>query len=126
MSRMAMIVALSLAVAAPAALGQGARPTYRGVETSTDEVSPPAVGASSWTFQPCATCKFVTLQIDANSAYFVGTDPVSLDVLRRYAARSPARLDVYYENQSRRLLRVVLRTQLDATDRSAVQPRGKR
>lgn len=126
MSRLAMIVALSLAGVTPWTQGQAARPTYTGVEASSDTVSPPSVGATSWTFQPCTTCKFVTVKIDANSAYYVGRTQVPLEVLRRYAARGPAGLDIYYEDRTMRLMRLVLRTELDAADRSAANPPGKR
>jgi hypothetical protein len=121
-----MILALALAAAAPAALGQGGRPTYTGVEASTDAVTPPAPGATTWTVQACPTCKRVTLKVDANSTYYVGKDQVSLDVLRRYAAKGPAQIGIFYENESLRLLRVVLSTQLDAADRSSASAPGKR
>jgi hypothetical protein len=68
----------------------------------------------------------VTLKVDANSTYYVGKDQVSLDVLRRYAAKGPAQIGIFYENESLRLLRVVLSTQLDAADRSSASAPGKR
>ncbi len=45
-----------------------------------------------------------------------------LATLRKYAARGPNHLDVYYETKTQRVTRLILRTQLDAADMPAKQP----
>ncbi len=62
------------------------------------------------------------LRLDASSQYFVGDDQVSLQTLRKYAARERNQFDVFYENKSLRVTRMILRAQLDAADKSAKQP----
>lgn len=122
---LALAIAL-LGIAAPP-LGQATMVSLEdGYEASTDSVSLPESVPARWTFRPCATCRTVDVQVDASSAFFVGKQQVSLALLRKYAERGSTRMDVYAEPRTRRVTRVILRTELDAADRPAVAAPAKR
>lgn len=118
-----LIATIALCGAAPAAWGQATLISYEtGIEASTDYVSVPGTAYGAWSVTPCAGCAAAILRLDAKSQFFVGRQPVSLATLRKYAARGPSHLDVFYETKTQHVTRVILRMQLDAADTPAQQP----
>lgn len=93
-------------------------------EASTLYVSVPESVPTRWTLRPCPACSQLTLAVDGNSRFFVGTDEVSLAMLRKYAVRGTTNIDVFADPRSNRVTRVILRAELDAADRA--KPSAKR
>ncbi len=86
----------------------------RARNSSACRVRPTARGAHALRgLRHAASCGSTT-----SSQFFVGKQAVSLATLRKYAARGPNHLDVYYETKSQRVTRLILRTQLDAGRRA--------
>lgn len=122
MFKKTLLVTLALCGAAPAAWSQATLDSYEtGIESSTEFVSPPGTAYGVWNFKPCAACDAVILRLDNKSQFFVGTQPVSLATLRKYAARGASHFDVFYETKTQRVTRLILRAQLDAADVPARQ-----
>jgi len=118
-----LIATIALCGAAPAAWSQATLISNEtGIEASTDFVSVPGTAYGAWSFKPCAACDTVILRLDDKSQFIVGNQSVPLATLRKYAARGPNHLDVYYETKTQRVTRLILRTQLDAADMPAKQP----
>lgn len=88
-----------------------------GIEASTAAVSLPESVPTRWSFRTCPSCTLLTLDVDEQSEFFVGRQAVPLAVMRKYAARGAANLDIYSDPRTKRVTRVILRTELDAADR---------
>lgn len=127
MLRKTLLLAIVLTGATAPAWGQATMESLEDAfEASTLNVRLPDSVPSKWTFRPCATCAQVTVDVDANSAFFIGREQVSLAVLHKYAARDTSRIDIFAEPKSKRLTRVILRAELDAADRARIQAPVKR
>ncbi len=122
MFKKALIATIVLCGATPAAWSQAEQVLYTGIESSTDYLTAPSSASGTWSITPCTGCGMLHLKLDASSEYFVGDDQVSLETLRKYAAREKNHFDVFYENKTLRVTRLILRTQLDAADKSVKQP----
>ncbi len=96
-----------------------------GIESSTALTSLPSAVPSQWVIQTCPECPYVTLEVDENTAFFVGDVPVSIVTLQRYAARQTSLLSYFYEPQSLHLTQVVLHASIDAAD-AAKPPKSTR
>jgi hypothetical protein len=118
MPRKTLILAIALAAGAAPAFSQTMVSQEDAIEASTIYVSLPASVPARWTFKACASCEAVTVDVDANSQFYVGQEQVSLAVLRKYAARGASQIDIFAEPKTRRLTRVILRTELDNADRA--------
>lgn len=126
MLRKTLVLAVALAGAVSIARGQATMESLEdAIEASTLSVSLPESVPSRWNFRPCPTCNALALTMDANSAFFVGRDPVSLAMLRKYAARGTNNLDIFSDPRSKRVTRVILRTELDAADRASLKAPAK-
>lgn len=113
----AICTAAIAAFASLPAAGQAVtKPLEVGIESSTELVSPPSAVPSQWAVPTCPECRYVTLQVHEGTGFFVGKQAVSLSVLQRYAAREASMLDFFYDPQTLRLNRVILRASLDAAD----------
>lgn len=95
------------------------------VESNTEIVSLPDSIPADLGFQPCGTCSFRTLRMDETARLFIGTQQVSLSDLRRYANRGSTGLDVFYDEKTRLVTRIILRTELDAADAARLKGVGK-
>jgi hypothetical protein len=122
MFKKALIVAVALSGLAPAAWSQSGRILYTGIESSTAYITAPSSASGTWSITPCTGCRMLHLHLDSSSRFFVGDDQVSLQTLRKYAARGRNHFDVFYETDTQRVTRLVLRMQLDAVDVPARQP----
>lgn len=119
MLKKTLTLAIVLMGAALPAWGQATLESLElGIETSTLLVRVPDALPTRWTFVACEKCPAMTVDVDANSAFFVGHEQVSLAVLRKYAARGSNEIDLYVDRKTLRLNRAILRTELDAADRT--------
>jgi len=126
MFRSTLILLMALAGAAPAAMGQATMQYLEeGIESSTLLVALPDSVPSTWSVRSCPDCNYMSLRVDESTEFLVGANPVTLGMLRAYAARNPTLLGIYYDVGSKRVNRVILQTELDAADR-APRPRAKR
>lgn len=126
MFRPTLILVLALAGAAPAALGQATMEyPEEGIESSTLLVTLPDSVPAQWSVRACPDCRYLALRVDETTEFRVGQNPVTLGTLRRYAARGPTLLGIYYDLRSKHVNRVILQTELDAAD-SASKPRARR
>ena len=107
---LAMLVLLAGAQDAAAAL----RKIEQAYELDLAQVTLPAVAGRSLTLRRCASCAPELLRLDAQAMFQVlpGTGSVSLDTLRREAARLSHRprtsLFVYFDPRSAIVRRIVL------------------
>ena len=119
MTGRALALTIALAFTAAPAWSQATMVSLENAyEASTLYVSVPESVPTSWTLRPCPTCNQLTLAVDGNSRFFVGKDEVSLAMLRKYAVRGTTNLDVFADPKSKRVTRVILRSELDAADRT--------
>lgn len=111
---MASTVALAVLATTPAAAQEQARGMEWGVESNTEIVTLPGSVPASVAFKPCDTCSLLTLRVDEATSFYVGRQAVSLGDLRRYASRGSTGLDVFYDRDTKRMTRVILRAELDS------------
>lgn len=118
-------IAALIAIAAPAHAQLKMRVIEQAVESNTEIVSVPATLPGSLNFKPCGACGYVTLSVDSTSRFFVGKQQVTLADLHRYANRGSSRLDVFFDSDTQRVTRLILRTQIDpATAAESAPPAG--
>jgi len=82
--------------------------TERPIETTTVGLPLPRVAPGSMTISPCEVCAPVTLEITANSRFFIGRKPVNFADLRAFAVSSNANAAVFYDTKTNAVTRVVV------------------
>lgn len=117
--RAAALVLLAIACAVPQARAQSVKPAptkllEHAVETYTDAVMLPSGQPGNLTFRNCAEpCKLRSLEVNAQSTFFVGKSSVTLAEFNDYIGRTGQQfLMVFYKANQPTVTRLVVYGQL--------------